>query len=184
MYFPFRFHSIIINFITQCTSMLKPLIQILAPAVLEDAAGDRHIMPVQPELLLALGKGHRDLGHADSGTRVGAAENHVRHFAAAQCLGRLLAEHPPHGVEHVRLSAPVWPDHRGHAAMEFHLGSRGERLEAEEFEGLEIHRVRGVKVRVKTEGRRENYGGSVFAASTICGGLIVNNSTRWCGFQI
>ena len=113
--------------------------QVFAAAVLENTPRDRHVMPVQPELLLAFGKGHRNLRHPDSGARIRAAENHVRHFAAAQRLRRLLAQHPAHGVEHVRFAAPIRPDHRSHAAMEFHLGFRGERLEAEEFEGLEIH---------------------------------------------
>ena len=96
-------------------------------------------MPVEPELLFALGEGHRDLGHAHRRARIRAGKNDIRHFAAAQRLGRLLAEHPAHGVEHVGFAAPIRPHHGGHAAMEFELGFGGKGLESEEFERLEIH---------------------------------------------
>ena len=148
--------------------------QILAPAVLENAARDRDLMPVQPELLLTFGKGHRNLRHPDARARIRAAENHVRHFAAPQRLGRLLAQHPPHGVEHVGFSAPVRPDHCGHAAMKFHLGFGGERLEAEEFERLEIHGGRGVKMRVKSGAKARKLSAPDLPASTIYWGQSKN----------
>ena len=76
----------------------------------------------------------------DRRARVGAGENDVRHFAAAQRLGRLLAEHPADGVEHVRFAAPIRPDDaRSRRGGNSSIGLRGEGLEAEEFERLEIH---------------------------------------------
>ena len=75
--------------------------QILAAAVAENAARDRDFPPVEPERLFALVKGHRDLSHPDRRAGVGAGENDVCHFTAAQGFGGLLAEHPADGVEDV-----------------------------------------------------------------------------------
>ena len=131
-----RIHEELVDVLQPARRLVQ---QILRAAIAENAARDRHLMPVEPELLLAFGKGHRNLRHADRRARIGAGENHVRHFAAAQRLGRLLAEHPAHRVEHVGFAAAVRPDHAGHAAVEVHHRLRREGLEAEEFEGFEIH---------------------------------------------
>jgi len=56
-------------------------------------------------------------------------------------LAGLLAEHPTDRVEDVGFAATIGPDHGSHATVEFHLGFRGKRLEAEEFERLEIHAI-------------------------------------------
>ena len=87
-------------------------------AVAEDAARDADLVPFDAEFLLAFRKSERDLRHAERLAGIGAAKNDVSHFAAAQRLGRLLAEHPADGIEHVRFAAAVRPDHGGHAAME------------------------------------------------------------------
>ena len=92
-----------------------------------------------PSSLRAIGEGQRNLGEADRLARVGAAENDVRHFAAAQRLGRLLAEHPADGVEDVGFAATVRPDDGGHALVEIEDGFVGERFEPEEFERLKMH---------------------------------------------
>ena len=96
--------------------------QILAAALAEHTARDFHLVPVQPELLLALAERHRDFRHAQRGPRVRAGENYVRHFAAAQRLGRLLAEHPADAVEDVGFAAAIWPDDASHAAVEIECG--------------------------------------------------------------
>ena len=67
---------------------------VLARAVAENAAGDRDFVVGGAELLLAIAEGQRDLGHAERRARFGAGKDDVLHFAAAQGLGRLLAEHP------------------------------------------------------------------------------------------
>ena len=113
--------------------------QVLALAVAEDATGDADLVPLDPEFLLALGEGHRDLRHVVRLAGVGSAEDDIRHLAAAQGLGRLLAEHPADGVEDVRFAATVRADDGGHAAVEAQDGLRGEGLEADQFNGLEIH---------------------------------------------
>ena len=74
-----------------------------------------------------------------AGAGVGAGEDDVRHLAAAQRLGRLLAEHPADGVEDVRFAAAVRADHAGDALVEIQDRLRGERLEAEELERFEVH---------------------------------------------
>ena len=117
----------------------RPVQQILAAALAENAPRDFHLMPVQPELLLALAESHRDLRHAQRRTRVRAGENHVRHFTAAQRLRRLLAEHPSNRVQHVRLTAPVRPHDARHAGVEIEDGLGSEGLESEDFEAFEIH---------------------------------------------
>ena len=116
---------------------------ILRAAIAEDPAGDGDLVPVEPELLLAIGEGHRDLGHAERRAGIGAGEDDVGHLAAAQRLGGLLAEDPADGVEDVRFAAAVRADHAGHALVEIEDRLRGERLEAAELERFEVHGWRG-----------------------------------------
>ena len=98
-------------------------------------------MPVHAELARAIGERQGDFRIADRLALVGAVENDVGHFAAAQRLGRLLAEHPADGVENVGFSATVGADDRGHALVEIENGFVGKGFEAEELEGLEMHAV-------------------------------------------
>jgi len=59
-----------------------------------------------------------------SGGRVSVPEkNHVLHLAAAQGLGRLLAEHPADGVQNVALAAAVGPDNSGDSGVKFEGGA-------------------------------------------------------------
>ena len=113
--------------------------EILALAVAVDAARDSDLVPIGAEFLFAFGEGHRDLGHAERGAAVGAAENDIGHFAAAEGFCGLLAENPAHGVEDIRLSAAVRADDGGDAAVEIQDGFCGEGFEADDFEGLQIH---------------------------------------------
>ena len=114
--------------------------EIFGASVAENPARDADFVVVEPEFRLAFGEGHRDFGHAHGLTRIGAGKDDVGHFTAAQCLGRLLAEHPANGVEDVRFSTAVRADDCRHSAMKFDQCPVGERLEALNFEGLEIHR--------------------------------------------
>ena len=66
----------------------------------------------------------------------GAVEDDVGHLAAAQALGRLLAEDPADRVDDVALARPVRPDDAGDARREVEPGLVGERLEADQFEAL------------------------------------------------
>ena len=103
-------------------------------------------MPVDAELLRAIAKGERDLREAQWLAAIAPAENDVGHFAAAQCLRRLLAEHPTNGVEDVRLAAAVRPDNGGHALVKLEIGFVGKRLKADELERLKMH----VKTELRT----------------------------------
>ena len=69
--------------------------------------------------------------HAERLAAVGAVENHVRHFAAAQRLGRLLAEHPANRVRNVGFAAAIRPDNRGDAGLEIQGSFVRKRLETQ-----------------------------------------------------
>ena len=113
--------------------------QVFRFAIAENTAGDAHFVPVNPKLLLTLGKGHRDFGHVVRLPGIGAIENDIGHFSTAQRLGRLLAEHPADGIQHIRLTAPVRADNRGHSTVKAEDRLGGKRLETDQFEGLKIH---------------------------------------------
>ena len=66
-----------------------------------------------------------------------AVEDDVGHLAAAQALGRLLAEDPLDGVDDVALAAAVGPDDRGQPRRKLEHRLVGEALEADKFEPLE-----------------------------------------------
>ncbi len=58
-------------------------------------------MPIDPEDGRAVGQGERNLGEAERLAGVAAIEDDVGHFGAAKGFGRLFAQDPAHGVEHV-----------------------------------------------------------------------------------
>ena len=113
--------------------------QIFRTAIAKNAPGDRDLMPVESESLLAFREGHRHFRQADRRARIRAGENHIGHFAAAQGFGGLFPEHPADRIQHIGFSASIRPDDTGHAAMKFKNRFRSKRLKAEEFERLEIH---------------------------------------------
>ena len=86
----------------------------------------------------------RDLGQAEALAGTGAVEDDVGHLAAAEALGRLLAEDPPDGIDDVALAGPVRPDDAGDARGEVEPRLVRERLEPDEFEALE-HRAVSVR---------------------------------------
>ena len=75
-------------------------------------------------------------------------------FAPRSRRGALLAEHPAHGVRHVRLAAAVRSDDRRDARVEEHLGRIRERLEAVQLEFRQPHLVRSPSS--KDEDRRHS----------------------------
>ena len=74
-------------------------------------------MPINVQLICAIGKGKRNLSKTDRFARISAIENDVGHFVAAQRLGGLFAEHPAHGIQHIGLSATVRANDRGDAVV-------------------------------------------------------------------
>ena len=96
-------------------------------------------MPVDAELAAAIRESERDLAKPERLARFGSVKNNVGHFAAAQRLGRLLAKHPAHGIEHVRFPAAVRPDDGRDAFVEFENSFIREGFEADEFERLKMH---------------------------------------------
>ena len=52
----------------------------------------------------------RHLGHAQRLAAIGAIENHIGHLAAAQRLGRLLAQYPTDSVGDIGLTTPIGAD--------------------------------------------------------------------------
>ena len=114
--------------------------QVFAAPVAVHAPRNADLVVRRAELRLAIGEGHGHLRHADGLPGVRAVEDHVRHLAAAQGLGRLLAQAPAHGVEHVALAAAVRSHDRRHAVREIQFAFRGERLETVDFQAAQIHR--------------------------------------------
>ena len=80
--------------------------------------------------LVHVAERQRHLGHAHRLAAVGAVENHVGHFAAAQRLGRLLAEHPADGIGDVGFAAAVGADDGGDAGLKIQRGFVREGLKA------------------------------------------------------
>src|SRR5262249_55326861 len=75
--------------------------EVLAFAGAVDAAGDLHFFGFGGEGLATIVEGHRDLGEAEALAAGAAVEDDVRHLAAAQRFGALLAQDPAHRVYHV-----------------------------------------------------------------------------------
>ena len=113
--------------------------QILALAVAENAPRHTDFLPLGAKMPRASAEGQRHLRHPHRSPRVRAAENDVRHLAAAQRLGRLLAQAPADRVEDVRLAATIRADHRSDALVKFQVRLVDERFKTDEIERFEIH---------------------------------------------
>lgn len=112
---------------------------VFARSVAEEAAGDGDLVVFGPEFLLAVAEGEGDLGHAEGLPLLGAVEDDVGHLAAAEGLGRLLAEDPADRVEDVALAAPVRPDDGGDPGVELNHRFIRERFKPHHVQCLEIH---------------------------------------------
>ena len=90
--------------------------EIFAAAIAENPARDGHFVVGNLDarrrqmFLIHPADGQRNFGHAQRLAAIGAVENHVRHFAAAQGLGGLFAQHPANGVRDIGLAAAVGAD--------------------------------------------------------------------------
>ena len=93
-------------------------------------------MPIDRELFSAIAESDRDLREPHGLAHIAAIEDHIRHVFATQRLGRLLAEHPADGVQHIGFTAAVRPDYRGDAFVKIKNRFVGERFEAEQLERL------------------------------------------------
>ena len=77
--------------------------------------------------------GQRHLGHAHRLALAGSSKDNVLHVRSAQGFGALLAQHPAHRVQNVRLAAPVRPHHRGNACSRHgHLRAVAKAFKAED----------------------------------------------------
>ncbi len=109
--------------------------KILAVAVAENPARQRDLVVGDLDARRAqifavhFAERERHFAHAHRLAAVRAVENHVRHFAAAQRLGRLLAEHPADGIGDVGFAAAVWADDGRDARLKIHRGFVREGLE-------------------------------------------------------
>ena len=96
----------------------RPVEQIFAAPVAVHAPRDADLVIGRAKLLLAIGERHGDFRHADGLPRIRAVEDHIRHLAAPEGLGRLLTQAPADRVEHVALTAAVRPHDRRHPVRE------------------------------------------------------------------
>ena len=112
---------------------------VLALAGAEHQPADRHLGVVDRQGAVGVVDGERDLGAAERGAGGGAGEDDVFHLAAAQALGALFAHHPGERVDDVGLARAVGADDTGDPRLEAQRGGRGERLEAAQGEGLQVH---------------------------------------------
>src|SRR6202007_1670603 len=81
--------------------------EVFRATVPENPARNFDFVVFCPEIFFAIGKGEGYFGHSNWLLAIGSAENNVSHFASSQGFGRLLAEHPTHGIEKIRFSATV-----------------------------------------------------------------------------
>jgi hypothetical protein len=80
-----------------------------------------------------------DLGQAGALAAGGTVEDDVLHGVAAQGLGRLLPQHPAHGIHHVGLAAAVGSHHGAEALGKIQDRTVGEGLEAGDLQPLDLH---------------------------------------------
>ena len=134
--------------------------EILALAVPINAAGYADFVPLGAEFLFALREGHGNLGHAKRRAAVRAAENDIRHLAAAQGFCRLLTKDPANGVEDIRLAATIRAHDGCDAPVEVEDGFCGEGFEADDFQRLQIHGIpvrSAISLKMLLGGARKKY---------------------------
>src|SRR5207249_12207113 len=79
--------------------------EIFGIAIAVNASRYQHLMPVDPELLRALGEIQRNLGETERLAGLGAVENDISNLAAADRFGRLFNQNSNDGVAVVELPA-------------------------------------------------------------------------------
>src|SRR5579884_1884554 len=111
--------------------------EVLAFTATVDAASDLHFLGRCGQGAAAVVEGHGDFGDAQAAPRCRAIENHIRHFAAAQALGALLAQHPTHAVYDVAFAAAIGADDTCDARCKVERRFVGERFESYQFQTFE-----------------------------------------------
>jgi hypothetical protein len=91
-------------------------------------------------------KRHGDFGHSDRRRPLGAIEDNVLHFLAAQGFDALFAHHPTNGVNNIALPATVGTDDAGNAVGEIQHRLLTESLKASNFKSFQFHRRCASKV--------------------------------------
>ncbi len=114
--------------------------RVLGPAVAEHRSRDRHLGVVDRQCPVGVVDRQHHLGTTERWPTRGAGKDDVFHLAAAQRLRALLTHDPGQCVNNVGLPRPVRSDDTRDAWFKAQRRRRGERLEAAEREGLEIHR--------------------------------------------
>ena len=137
----------------QLLYVLKPawcaVQKIFAAAVTKNSARQRHFVIRNfnarrlQTFFADAAKRERDFAHAHRLATVGAVEDHVGHFAAAQCLGRLFAEHPADGIGDVGFATTVWSNNGGNTGLKIQRRLVREGLKTKNCEIFEIHKLTG-----------------------------------------
>jgi hypothetical protein len=73
--------------------------------------------------------GQGNLGHAEGFAGIGAVEDDIGHFAAAQGLGRLLAQDPADGIGNIGFAAAIGADDGRDAGLKIQRRFVRERFE-------------------------------------------------------
>jgi hypothetical protein len=113
--------------------------RVLGVAAAEQHAGDGDLAQLHAEGAVGVVDHDAHLGSPERRAGGGAGEDDIVHLLAAHRLGRLGAEHPRNGVDHVGLARPVGADHHGDPGFEHHGGAVGERLEPLDVETFQEH---------------------------------------------
>ena len=131
---------------------------VLAGAVAEHPAGDRHLGVFDRQHAVGVVDGQGDLGAAQRCPGGGAGEDDVLHLAASQGLGALLPHHPGQSIDHVGFTGAIGPDHAGDPRLEAQSRRRREGLEALQRQTLEVHDERAYR-RGGQRSRKPDIGG-------------------------
>ena len=103
---------------------------VLAVTGAEESPGDGDLGQATGQVTGAVVDGERDLGAPEGGTISRSGEDDVLHLRRTHGARTLGTKDPGHSVNDVRLTAPVGPDHHGHARFQLQGRRVGERLEA------------------------------------------------------
>ncbi len=117
----------------------NPVDRVLAVAGSEQRAADGDLGEVDREQPRRVVDGQRHLGSAQRLTFGRTGEDDIVHLLTADGLGRLCTEHPPDGIDHVRLAGSVGSDHDRDARFELERGGLCEGLETLEGQRLQEH---------------------------------------------
>ena len=116
--------------------------EVLALAAPDETPRDRHLAEIEllaePTVLVV--EHELDLAVVGGGPGRRAAEEDVVGPVGTKLGRRQRARRPHDRVGHVRLAGPVRADHDGNPGLEGHLDGVGERLEAAQLDGAQVHR--------------------------------------------